>query len=62
VYIDGEYIDMRIFDITGREVFQQQYQGEYNVIELGKLAPGLYTLRIKTRRAIITKKIILTKL
>jgi hypothetical protein len=61
-FIDGEYERFRVYDITGREVYSQSFIERNEPITLSKLAPGLYTLRIQTRKAIITKKIILTQL
>ncbi|MFD2513509.1 T9SS type A sorting domain-containing protein [Pontibacter locisalis] len=62
VFIEGEYESLRVYDITGREVYRHKFSGENTPLTLNGLAPGLYTLRIQTRRALITKKIILTKL
>lgn len=62
VFIEGEYEQLWVYDITGRQVQQHKFGSNMEPVMLDKLAPGLYTLRIQTRRAIITKKIILTKL
>lgn len=62
IYIDGEYKNLRIFDVTGREVYSQSYVPESTPIALEHLAAGLYTIRIETKESFITKKLILTKL
>ncbi|RIJ42692.1 T9SS type A sorting domain-containing protein [Pontibacter oryzae] len=61
VNLSEPYEEVVIHDILGREVYQQAYQGSLRPLQLGHLPPGLYTLRIKNRKAIITKKLILTK-
>ncbi|MDX5480051.1 MAG: T9SS type A sorting domain-containing protein [Hymenobacteraceae bacterium] len=62
VYIEGEYELVTIYDVTGRQVYRQEFVPNEWPLDLKKLAPGLYTLRIQNRKAIITKKLILTKL
>ncbi|MBC5992438.1 T9SS type A sorting domain-containing protein [Pontibacter cellulosilyticus] len=59
IYIEGEYDNLRIYTVTGQQVYQHKYKTESEPIDLKSLAPGFYTLRIQTRKAIITKKIIL---
>jgi Secretion system C-terminal sorting domain len=58
VFIEGEYESLRIYTVSGQEVYSQAYAGS-KPMDLSKLSPGFYTLRIQTRKAIITKKIIL---
>ncbi|MHA6247434.1 T9SS type A sorting domain-containing protein [Pontibacter sp. CAU 1760] len=62
VYINEPYEQVEVVDVIGRKVHEQAYSGPSNPINLSQLAPGLYTLRIYTRKAIIIKKLILTKL
>lgn len=59
IFIDGEYENLRIYTVTGQEVWQHKYKMDKEPINLKHLAPGFYTLRIQTRKATITKKIIL---
>ncbi|GAB3201355.1 hypothetical protein GCM10027293_23950 [Pontibacter aydingkolensis] len=59
IFIDGDYENLRIYTITGQEVYQHTYNSSKEYLDLKQLAPGFYTLRIQTRKAIITKKIIL---
>ncbi|WP_439882009.1 T9SS type A sorting domain-containing protein [Pontibacter sp. MBLB2868] len=58
VFIEGEYENLRIYNVTGREVYHHTYSKANEPLVLDKLAPGLYTLRIQTRKALITKKLI----
>jgi hypothetical protein len=62
VYINETYEHVQVLDVTGRQVHSQRFQGQTQSINLSHLAPGLYTLRIHTRKAIVIKKLILTKL
>ncbi|WP_242920244.1 T9SS type A sorting domain-containing protein [Pontibacter liquoris] len=62
VHLEGEYQSLVVYDVTGRQVYRHTYTGNKEPLQLGKLAPGLYTLRITTRASIITKKLILTGL
>ncbi len=62
VFLTEPYEQVTICDITGKQVYQQAYTGPDRAISLGHLAPGLYTLRIQTKKAIVIKKLILTKL
>ncbi|RDV15934.1 T9SS C-terminal target domain-containing protein [Pontibacter diazotrophicus] len=62
VFINEPYEQVSVFDITGKKVHSQTYAGPAQPINLRHLAPGLYTLRIQTRKAIVNKKLILTKL
>lgn len=55
------YENVVVYNVLGKEVYKQDYQGSMKPLQLGHLPPGLYTLRIKNRKAIITKKLILTK-
>ena len=59
LFIEGEYENLRIYTVTGQEVQQHKYRRETEPINVKHLAPGFYTLRIQTRKATITKKIIL---
>ncbi|MDX5437788.1 MAG: T9SS type A sorting domain-containing protein [Pontibacter sp.] len=59
VHIDGEYVQLRIYSVTGQEVYHHKYKSGRETLFLEHLAPGFYTLRIETRKAIISKKIIL---
>lgn len=61
VNLSEPYELVRVFDLLGRLVHSEQYKGGRQPLQLGHLAPGLYTLRIQNRKAIITKKLILTK-
>ncbi|MFD3000341.1 T9SS type A sorting domain-containing protein [Pontibacter toksunensis] len=62
VFINDPYEQVTVFDITGKQVYSQAYAGPSQPVNLRHLAPGLYTLRIQTRKAIVNKKLILTKL
>lgn len=62
VFINEPYERITVFDVTGKKVYSQSYAGPGKPINLRHLAPGLYTLRIQTRKAIVNKKLILTKL
>ena len=61
VYINEAYEYVQVLDVTGRLVYRHRYQGQSQPINLSHLAPGLYTLRIQTRKATVIKKLILTK-
>ncbi|MBF9254240.1 T9SS type A sorting domain-containing protein [Pontibacter sp. 172403-2] len=61
VYIDGEYQSLVLYDITGRQLYRHTYNGSAASLQLGSLPAGLYTLRITTKKATISKKLILTK-
>jgi len=54
---------IKIFDIAGREIFDQSLisnSGIFNkVIDISELKKGLYTLRLITQSEIINKKILL---
>ncbi|WP_299823550.1 T9SS type A sorting domain-containing protein [uncultured Pontibacter sp.] len=58
IFIEGEYESLTVYTITSQQVHQQKYAAN-KPLNLSKLSPGLYTIRIQTRKAIITKKIIL---
>lgn len=60
VYLSEPYEQVQVFDVLGREVHQQTYKNREEPLALGQLPPGVYTLRIQNRKAIITRKIILT--
>ncbi|WP_179222997.1 T9SS type A sorting domain-containing protein [Pontibacter ummariensis] len=62
VFLNEPYEQVQVYSVTGKLVHSQKFQGQGQPISLQHLAPGLYTLRIQTRKAIITKKLILTKL
>ncbi|GAB3536421.1 hypothetical protein GCM10027443_26750 [Pontibacter brevis] len=62
VFINEPYEQVTVFDVTGKKVYSQAFAGPAQPINLRHLAPGLYTLRIQTRKAIVNKKLILTKL
>lgn len=62
VFINEPYERLTIFDITGKQVHSQSFAYTAQPVNLRHLAPGLYTLRIQTRKAIVIKKLILTKL
>ncbi|GAB3830883.1 hypothetical protein GCM10028895_47510 [Pontibacter rugosus] len=61
VYLSEPYEQVQVFDMLGRLVHSQAYKGSRMPLHLEHLSPGLYTLRIQNRKAIITKKLILTK-
>lgn len=58
IYFKEPYQQLRIFDSLGKEVYFQVSEGAGQPINLTKLSPGLYTLRIETSTSVITKKII----
>ncbi|GAA4439027.1 hypothetical protein GCM10023188_34960 [Pontibacter saemangeumensis] len=62
VFISEPYEQLTVFDVTGKQVYAQTFAGPQQPIILRHLAPGLYTLRIQTRKAVVIKKLILTKL
>ncbi|AKD01829.1 T9SS type A sorting domain-containing protein [Pontibacter korlensis] len=62
VYLTEPFEQVQVYDTLGRLVHSQKYKGNREPLQLGHLIPGLYTLRIQNRKAVITKKIILTKL
>ena len=62
VFLSEPYEQLTVFDITGKQVHAQAFAGPRQPIILRHLAPGLYTLRIQTRKAVVIKKLILTKL
>ncbi|MCX2739845.1 T9SS type A sorting domain-containing protein [Pontibacter anaerobius] len=62
VYLSEPFELVQVYDALGRQVFSQKYKKNLQPLELGHLSPGVYTLRIQNRKAVITKKIILTKL
>ncbi|WP_347156566.1 T9SS type A sorting domain-containing protein [Pontibacter chitinilyticus] len=59
VYITGEYQYLVLYDVTGKQVYQHTFRDTATPLQLGGLPPGLYTLRITTRKSIVTKKLIL---
>ncbi len=61
VNLSAPYEQVQVYDMLGRLLHSQQYKAGQQTLQLGHLSPGLYTLRIQNRKAIITKKIILTK-
>lgn len=61
VYLEGAYQSLVLYDVTGKQVYRHTYNGSAAPLQLGKLAAGLYTLRITTKITTISKKIILTK-
>lgn len=53
-----DLVDYRVYDISGRLVSSGQFQKEY-LVDINRLADGIYFLQIKTQNAnMITKKII----
>ncbi|WP_161888525.1 T9SS type A sorting domain-containing protein [Pontibacter russatus] len=62
VYINEPYEHITVFDMTGKKVYSQPAQALAQPIILRHLAPGLYTLRIQTREAVVIKKLMLHKL
>jgi len=61
VYLEGEYRHLVLYDAMGRQVYSHTYNGSAAPLQLGELAAGLYTLRITTKKATISKKLILIK-
>lgn len=63
VFIEGEYKALRVYDITGREVYTHHYTvgASGKPLYLKHLASGAYTARIETNKTVISKKLILTK-
>ena len=59
IRIEGDYEQLRVYSVTGQQVHYYKYKNEGETLDLTHLAPGFYTLRIQTRKATITKKIIL---
>lgn len=60
VYLSEPFELVQVYDMLGRQVHSQKYKGSQQPLQLGYLSPGVYTLRIQNRKAIITKKIIIT--
>ncbi|MBC5772867.1 T9SS type A sorting domain-containing protein [Pontibacter sp. KCTC 32443] len=60
VQVNGLYKAVSVFDVTGRQVYQQQRNAQVNSVDLRHLPAGMYTFRIDTGKSVITKKLILT--
>ncbi|OKL39965.1 T9SS type A sorting domain-containing protein [Pontibacter flavimaris] len=60
VYLSEPYEQVQVYDMLGRQVHHQTYKSSREALQMGHLSPGVYTLRIQNRKAVITKKIILT--
>ena len=56
--IEGAYILLDIFDVSGKLVLSSEYNKNINV---SSLADGIYTLNISTKKGIKTQKITITK-
>ncbi|MDX5437846.1 MAG: T9SS type A sorting domain-containing protein, partial [Pontibacter sp.] len=61
VFFSEPYEQVKVYDVLGRLIYTHMYTGGKQPLRLQHLPPGLYTLRIQNRKAIITKKLILTK-
>ncbi|MCJ8165901.1 T9SS type A sorting domain-containing protein [Pontibacter sp. E15-1] len=62
VFLSEPFEQVTVYDLTGKQVHRQAYAGPVQPLDLRHLAPGLYTLRIQTKKAIVIKKLILTNL
>ncbi|MEJ8757127.1 T9SS type A sorting domain-containing protein [Pontibacter sp. H259] len=60
VQIEGNYKALAVFDITGRQVYQQVRNAQLKTVDLRHLPAGMYTFRIDTGKTVITKKLIRT--
>ncbi|WP_299754247.1 T9SS type A sorting domain-containing protein [uncultured Pontibacter sp.] len=60
VYLSEPFELVQVYDVLGRQVHSHKYKNSHEPLSLRHLAPGVYTLRIHNREAIISKKIILT--
>ena len=61
LHLEGDFNDgqMSIYDITGRKVYQGEYQNELSVIDLNS---GLYFLQVTTNEGqVFTQKFIIEK-
>ena len=55
---DASHLDASVFDMSGRQILQQQMNHGVNMLDMQDFAPGCYYLRINDGKTLITKKIV----
>ena len=59
LYVTGKTINLiKLYDISGKQIFAKQVNKEKNRLEFGKIQPGIYFLKIFSNRKVSVKKII----
>ena len=61
--IASEKLEMLVFDLSGKLVWQQSRQGvsQTPVLDLSKLSPGIYQMVIRTDEGIFTERVVIAR-